>query len=174
MRMVECICKCGAIQPFRLNNLRRGHSKRCQKCKGKNLQVEVKEGQRFGRWIVLYEIESFRRNRGDTVRMFKCQCGCELIKDKSLVELRHGKSKQCRECDSKQKLEENLKKYRISKGLDPNTPIGKPDARERRLFSDTVRTKIFARDDGKCQLCCLLYTSPSPRDRTRSRMPSSA
>ena len=28
---------------------------------------------------------------------------------------------------------------------------------------------------GKVQLCiCLLYTSPSPRDRTRSRMPSSA
>ena len=27
-----------------------------------------------------------------------------------------------------------------------------------------------------CELCacCLLYTSPSPRDRTRSRMPSSA
>ena len=24
------------------------------------------------------------------------------------------------------------------------------------------------------QICCLLYTSPSPRDRTRSRMPSSA
>ena len=24
------------------------------------------------------------------------------------------------------------------------------------------------------QLSCLLYTSPSPRDRTRSRMPSSA
>ena len=27
--------------------------------------------------------------------------------------------------------------------------------------------------DAKCH-CCLLYTSPSPRDRTRSRMPSSA
>ena len=26
----------------------------------------------------------------------------------------------------------------------------------------------------KCSLLCLLYTSPSPRDRTRSRMPSSA
>ena len=26
----------------------------------------------------------------------------------------------------------------------------------------------------KDELCCLLYTSPSPRDRTRSRMPSSA
>ena len=28
--------------------------------------------------------------------------------------------------------------------------------------------------DGAPSLCCLLYTSPSPRDRTRSRMPSSA
>ena len=27
---------------------------------------------------------------------------------------------------------------------------------------------------GKTTLTCLLYTSPSPRDRTRSRMPSSA
>ena len=27
---------------------------------------------------------------------------------------------------------------------------------------------------GKQPSCCLLYTSPSPRDRTRSRMPSSA
>ena len=30
-------------------------------------------------------------------------------------------------------------------------------------------------DDGSTDSCpCLLYTSPSPRDRTRSRMPSSA
>ena len=30
--------------------------------------------------------------------------------------------------------------------------------------------------NASCQqaICCLLYTSPSPRDRTRSRMPSSA
>ena len=27
---------------------------------------------------------------------------------------------------------------------------------------------------GKTLIACLLYTSPSPRDRTRSRMPSSA
>ena len=26
----------------------------------------------------------------------------------------------------------------------------------------------------ECNITCLLYTSPSPRDRTRSRMPSSA
>ena len=29
-------------------------------------------------------------------------------------------------------------------------------------------------DDACASLFCLLYTSPSPRDRTRSRMPSSA
>ena len=33
---------------------------------------------------------------------------------------------------------------------------------------------IGARNIKECLLICLLYTSPSPRDRTRSRMPSSA
>ena len=37
---------------------------------------------------------------------------------------------------------------------------------------------VFVDDDsdagGKLFIGCLLYTSPSPRDRTRSRMPSSA
>ena len=31
-----------------------------------------------------------------------------------------------------------------------------------------------AGDVGETSMACLLYTSPSPRDRTRSRMPSSA
>ena len=33
---------------------------------------------------------------------------------------------------------------------------------------------LSASDFGYLVFCCLLYTSPSPRDRTRSRMPSSA
>ena len=33
--------------------------------------------------------------------------------------------------------------------------------------------ELYRRNDCKLQIC-LLYTSPSPRDRTRSRMPSSA
>ena len=32
----------------------------------------------------------------------------------------------------------------------------------------------LAREDARAVWLCLLYTSPSPRDRTRSRMPSSA
>ena len=37
---------------------------------------------------------------------------------------------------------------------------------------DTVRSKIAAIK--KMNGCCLLYTSPSPRDQRGSRMPSSA
>ena len=33
---------------------------------------------------------------------------------------------------------------------------------------------LAARQDRRQRKVCLLYTSPSPRDRTRSRMPSSA
>ena len=34
--------------------------------------------------------------------------------------------------------------------------------------------KELSQDDKDFRVICLLYTSPSPRDRTRSRMPSSA
>ena len=33
---------------------------------------------------------------------------------------------------------------------------------------------VIKQSDGASDETCLLYTSPSPRDRTRSRMPSSA
>ena len=43
---------------------------------------------------------------------------------------------------------------------------GKKVSKERNLFPGYVYIEAA--------LVCLLYTSPSPRDRTRSRMPSSA
>ena len=40
---------------------------------------------------------------------------------------------------------------------------------------ETVNAKLRPFDNKRMKtLSCLLYTSPSPRDRTRSRMPSSA
>ena len=42
-------------------------------------------------------------------------------------------------------------------------------------FSTTPN--VFLRGENGCPICgssCLLYTSPSPRDRQKSRMPSSA
>ena len=40
------------------------------------------------------------------------------------------------------------------------------------LFNSTERPKVNSQQ--RQQLCCLLYTSPSPRDLSTSRMPSSA
>ena len=37
-----------------------------------------------------------------------------------------------------------------------------------------IHGEVFVTEDGGEIDICLLYTSPSPRDRTRSRMPSSA
>ena len=56
------------------------------------------------------------------------------------------------------------------------------------IVENNLTTDEFAKESAKVLLilqgtnlrnqlkvyCCLLYTSPSPRDRTRSRMPSSA
>ena len=45
--------------------------------------------------------------------------------------------------------------------------VGVDEDDDTRRWHDTFVTNPL-------KLCCLLYTSPSPRDRTRSRMPSSA
>ena len=48
--------------------------------------------------------------------------------------------------------------------------------RENEIFVATNGTynALYARIKNTPTTSCLLYTSPSPRDRTRSRMPSSA
>ena len=46
-------------------------------------------------------------------------------------------------------------------------------AENRIIFTETVFAPLLEAVQDKCPTC-LLYTSPSPRDRTRSRMPSSA
>ena len=56
----------------------------------------------------------------------------------------------------------------------------RPEPKRARLRGDLIDRTVGERDDaesavgGGLDVSCLLYTSPSPRDRTRSRMPSSA
>ena len=47
--------------------------------------------------------------------------------------------------------------------------IGNPST-----FHEVLATVMIGPDNNDESSACLLYTSPSPRDRTRSRMPSSA
>ena len=67
-----------------------------------------------------------------------------------------------------------------------HTPLVTPGYFTKLMSEDLVETTIIRLDEGEKipvnldifhgMIClgCLLYTSPSPRDRTRSRMPSSA
>ena len=54
--------------------------------------------------------------------------------------------------------------------------IGYTNAGKSTLFNALVKARAYAADQlfATLDTTCLLYTSPSPRDRTRSRMPSSA
>ena len=76
----------------------------------------------------------------------------------------------------------------VKRKRDPRKGTGKkPKGSGRRLYTDenpkdTVRIKFATAKDARATVrkvkrvrkSCLLYTSPSPRDATLSRMPSSA
>ena len=75
-----------------------------------------------------------------------------------------------------------LDKYR-NIGIMAHIDAGKTTTTERVLYYTGKSHKIGEVHDGAATMDwmeqeqergCLLYTSPSPRDRTRSRMPSSA
>ena len=54
--------------------------------------------------------------------------------------------------------------------IEQTLSIIKPDAVERNL-QDQIKNEFM---NNGFDIICLLYTSPSPRDRQKSRMPSSA
>ena len=62
------------------------------------------------------------------------------------------------------------------KALRDTTPVVKPVSEQKVEKKDTTHIGNFFKDPvtPDAGIFCLLYTSPSPRDRTRSRMPSSA
>ena len=68
-------------------------------------------------------------------------------------------------------MENQFKYWEIE---DKVTRISAYDGREDDLSDILVGTYPNNMTGGEIGCTCLLYTSPSPRDRTRSRMPSSA
>ena len=61
--------------------------------------------------------------------------------------------------------------------LDVTTPVICQGESMVEQINGNLQLSVYAprgRGMGALELYCLLYTSPSPRDRTRSRMPSSA
>jgi len=52
-------------------------------------------GQKFGRWTVKEEAESYLRNTGSTIRRLLCKCDCGTERVVLACDLRSGKSKSC-------------------------------------------------------------------------------
>ena len=61
-----------------------------------------------------------------------------------------------------------IKHYQLIITLEPTLFECKIDQQIISIKGKNIEIHYYSQDD------CLLYTSPSPRDRTRSRMPSSA
>ena len=73
---------------------------------------------------------------------------------------------------------DELRKRREQEALKIRTALNRQRGEQRANTKGGEGTVAFV-EERKCIGCdqctiCLLYTSPSPRDRTRSRMPSSA
>ena len=67
---------------------------------------------------------------------------------------------------------------KIDKHFDPTDDLERELLQELDDIAKQLRGKItyshYGNSEGKTSKTCLLYTSPSPRDRQKSRMPSSA
>ena len=69
-----------------------------------------------------------------------------------------------------------VEEYRYSKWLKESGIIWDRESLQAWLSDRKIREEYFGKDVFKTKMMwtCLLYTSPSPRDRQKSRMPSSA
>ena len=75
------------------------------------------------------------------------------------------------------KFAEALNRYFAEKNMDYNCVLDKSACSLDEIFSPQYQAVLFAPEAKTRQWLyknCLLYTSPSPRDSTSSRMPSSA
>ena len=74
----------------------------------------------------------------------------------------------------------NLTTHLFAQNIEKNKIliIGQFDRPDERYAIEVTLTELFSKQGliaiPSLNIFCLLYTSPSPRDRTRSRMPSSA
>lgn len=76
----------------------------------------INQGQRFGRFVILNEIQPHRKPNGALVRMFDCLCDCGCIKSVRLSSLTSGATVSCG-CFHKEKAAEVGKAIHTTHGL---------------------------------------------------------
>lgn len=112
----ECRCDCGNKEIKVATELRRGKGTSCSSCNPRvNINPLEEIGKKYGDWLVL-EIAQVPQTKV-VFRYFKCQCKCGYIKNVRSVDLRNGKSTQCRSCREKE--------FHINTDSLLNTKVGK-------------------------------------------------
>ena len=99
LRYYMCKCKCGKIISVRACTLKNGQSKQCRDCANKSNRLKFIKGQVFGNWTIIKETEVASK-----FRHYKCKCKCGQIKAIASVELKIGRSTQCRDCAAKSRI----------------------------------------------------------------------
>jgi hypothetical protein len=115
IRSVICKCDCGKEKEIKLKYILREDIKSCG-CLGKEIKIEVKEGDKFGLWTVLKESEGYIKDGLKLDRTFDVKCVCGVEKQVNLQSLKKGQSKSCG-CQGKIRQE----KIKKEKTLPTNT-----------------------------------------------------
>ena len=76
--------------------------------------------------------------------------------------------------EERKEIEYSLNTLKAYLGISEDLPLGKLNYIVSTLISHLIETHGTSYTIGNNLIGCLLYTSPSPRDRQKSRMPSSA
>ena len=111
---------------------------------------------------------------GDIILGILNQKEIPIIKNEALNERHYGSLAGLNKDDARKKWgEEQVHIWRRSFDMPPPDGESLKDTADRVLpyFETEIMPKVIS---GSSILICLLYTSPSPRDRSLSRMPSSA
>lgn len=96
--MYKCQCDCGNIAIVRANSLKSGITISCgciRKSSMKGVNLEDLTNQRFGRWTVLYRVDSIVEPSGRKATVWRCRCNCGNEQDVRASSLKNGSSKSC-------------------------------------------------------------------------------
>lgn len=98
-------CDCGTEKEVYYTKLKHGKSKSCGKCGIK----EYSEGDKVGRWTILYKIP----NDGN-MRRWHCRCDCGNEKDVQATKLDHGRTLSCG-CYAAENVSRRMKRHGLSR-----------------------------------------------------------
>lgn len=94
----KCRCSCGNFKSVRTYDLTHGKTKSCGCLRNEKVREAIGnklQGQRFGRLLVLEQVESIIENSGMVRTAWKCKCDCGNIITVKTINLKSGDTHSC-------------------------------------------------------------------------------